>query len=231
MLRGAAAVLREVLKCLCCRNVKLLRVFLHHSLCVKHRGDAPNGFEHQLQPGEGKFAVWFGVIKRNDLVLEQLIQAARVHFVLEFRRAVIDFGADAPAIASIEAFTPPAIEHTQVYASVRRRFHSAGATCFQRTQRMVQPKVDTLYEAARNIAVVVLYENNGGFPTWFTAEFVNLLDQRFACLITRMRFPSKNELHRAGRIVDQAFQSFLIAEQKCAALISSEPPRKTNRSE
>src|SRR6478735_11153162 len=43
-----------------------------------------------------------------------------------------------------------------------------------------------------------------------------------------MRFACKNELHRARRIVHQAFQSFLVAEQKCAPLVSRESSRETD---
>src|SRR5215510_12917036 len=93
---------------------------------------------------------------------------------------------------------------------------------------MVQPKIDTLPETARDVAVVVLYENDASFQTWFTAEFVNLLDERFARFIARMRFPCENDLHRTSWIVHQAFQSFLVAEQKCAAFVSGEPPRETD---
>ena len=62
----------------------------------------------------------------------------------------------------------------------------------------------------------------------FAAEFVDFLDQRFACFIARMRFACENKLHRARRIVHQSFQSFLVAEQKCAALVSRKPPRETD---
>src|SRR3954453_8460173 len=44
-----------------------------------------------------------------------------------------------------------------------------------------------------------------------------------------MRFACENELHRPRCIVRQSLQSFLVAEQKCAALISREPSRETDR--
>ena len=69
---------------------------------------------------------------------------------------------------------------------------------------MVQPEIDSLHEAPRDIAVVVLHENDASFQTWFAAEFVHFLDQRLACFIARMCFACKNELHRARRIVHQS---------------------------
>ena len=136
----------------------MLGVFLHHSLRVEDRRDAANRFAHQLQPGERQFAVRFRVIKRNDLVLEQLVKTGRVDFVLEFGCAVVDLRANGPAVVAVVAFAPPAIEHAQINPAIRCAFHSARAARFQRTQRMVQPKIDSLHEPARDVAVVVLDE-------------------------------------------------------------------------
>ena len=93
---------------------------------------------------------------------------------------------------------------------------------------MVQPKIDSLHEAARDVAVIVLHENDASFQTWFAAELVNLLNKRFACFILWMRFACKDELYWARRIVHQTFESFLIAKQKCATLVGREPPRETD---
>src|SRR5246127_5529984 len=93
---------------------------------------------------------------------------------------------------------------------------------------MVEPKIDSLHEPPRDVTVVVLHKNDASFQAWFAAEFVDFLDQRLPCFIARMRFAGKNELHWARCIVHQAFQSFFVGEQKCAALISYEPPRKTD---
>ena len=226
MRRGAAAVTRKILVRLSCGNIKLLGIFLHHALRVEHGRDATDGFAHQLQPGEGKFAVRFRVIKRNDLVLEQLIQTAGVHFILKFSGAIVDLGANRPAVAAVVAFAPPAIEHAQVNPAVRRRFHSAGAACFQRSQRMVQPKIDPLHEPACDVAVVVLKKNDAIFQAGFAAKFVNLLDQCLACFVARMCFAREDELHRARGIIHQSLQSFLVTEQKRAAFVSDETARK-----
>src|SRR5262249_4803543 len=173
-------------------------------------------------------AVRFRVIKRYDLILEQLIQATGVHFVLKFRCAIIYFGANCPTVASVEAFAPPAVEHAQVNPAVGRRFHPAGAACFQRTQRMVEPKIDSLPKAPRDVAIVVLNENYPRFQTWFATKFVNLLDQCFACFIAWMGFACKDELHWARRIVYQTFQPFLVGKQQCAALVSRKASRETD---
>src|SRR5437879_9311465 len=107
---GAGAVAREIFVSLGCRNIKLFGVLLYHPLRIEDWRDAANGFTHQLQPGEGTFAVRFCVIKRNDSVFEQLIKTARVHFVLKFGGAIIDLGTDGPAVAAVVALRPPAVE-------------------------------------------------------------------------------------------------------------------------
>src|SRR6266478_4107875 len=181
-----------------------------------------------MQPGEGKFTVGLGVIERNDLVLEQLIKTARVSFVLKFNRAIINLGPNRPAVVAVVSFTPPAIEHAEIDPAIWRRFHSAGPACFQRTKRMVQPKIDTLHETARDVAVVIFQKHDAILETGFTTEFINLLDERFACVVTRMRFARENELNGSRRVVKQSFQPFLVAKQKDATFISRETARKAD---
>ena len=50
------------------------------------------------------------------------------------------------------------------------------------------------------------------------AEFVNLLDERLAAFVVRMRFAGEDELHRAGRVVEQTLQTILIAENSAPRL-------------
>ena len=93
---------------------------------------------------------------------------------------------------------------------------------------MVEPKIDALAESARDVAVVVLNKDDAVLQARFAREFVDFLDQPLACFIARMRFAGENELHWACRIIRQSLQSFLVAEQKRAALISGETARKTD---
>src|SRR5438874_6670022 len=67
--RGAI-VLRKVAVSLRRGSVKPLGVFLDHAMSIEDGGDAADRFAHELEPGEGKFAVGLGVIKRDDLILE-----------------------------------------------------------------------------------------------------------------------------------------------------------------
>src|SRR5262245_27962233 len=106
-------------------------------MSVKNRSDATDRLPHQLQPGERKFSVRFGVIEWDNLVLEELVKTGSVHLILEFGLPVFDLATDRPTILAVIAFTPPAIEYAQVEAAVWRKLHSARATCFERTERVV----------------------------------------------------------------------------------------------
>ena len=79
---------------------------------VKNRRDAADRFAHQLQPGQGKFAVGLGIIERNDLVFEQLKKTVCIDFALKFDTPVFEFRGDRPAVVAVVPFAPPAIEHT-----------------------------------------------------------------------------------------------------------------------
>src|SRR6266513_705483 len=181
-----------------------------------------------MQPGEGKFAVRLGVIERNDLVFEQLIKTVRVSFVLKFNRAVINLSPNRPAVVAVVSFTPPAIEHAEIDPAIWRRFHSARPARLQRTKRMVQPKVDTLHETACYVAIVIFQKHDAIFKASVAAQFINLLDKRFACLVTRMRFACENELHGSRRVVEQSFEPFFVAEQEGTAFVGRETARKAN---
>src|SRR5438094_8139354 len=67
--RGAID-LRKVAVSLRRGRIKSLSIFLDHAMSIENRRDAADRFAHQLKPGEGKFAVGLGVIKRDDLIFE-----------------------------------------------------------------------------------------------------------------------------------------------------------------
>src|SRR4030095_12699940 len=135
-----------------------------------------------------------------------------VHFILKFRGAIIDFRANGPAVAAVVPFAPPAVEDAQVDSATGGSLHSAGSARLERTQWMVQPKIDTLHQAARDVAVVVLQKDDAIFQTSFVTELVNFLNESLTTFITWMRFACKNELHRTRRIIQQSLQAFLVAE-------------------
>src|SRR6267378_366963 len=66
----SAIVLRKLAVSLRRRRIKPLGIFLDHAMSIENGRDTADRFAHQLKPGEGKFAVRLGVIKRDDLIFE-----------------------------------------------------------------------------------------------------------------------------------------------------------------
>ena len=78
---------------------------------------------------------------------------------------------------------------------------------------MVQPKIDTLNKPPRDVAVVIFHKHDAIFDTSLATKLINLFDQGLSTFIARMRFTGENELDRPGSVVEQFFQSFLVAEK------------------
>src|SRR5438270_6232742 len=149
------------------RSVKTLGVFFDHSMSVKHGCDAADGFTHELQPSQRKLAVRLGIVEGDDLIFEQLVEAGGVHFILEIDGAVSNLGADGPAIITIVTLAPPAIQHTEIKPTIGWRFHTAGAAGFEWTQRIIEPEIDPLNQAPRNVGVVIFNKNDAIVKTQF----------------------------------------------------------------
>ena len=141
-----------------------------------------------------------------------MVKTARIDFVLKLDRAVIELGANCPAVVTVVTFAPPAIENAKIDPRVRRQFHSTCAARFQRAQRMVEPQIDTLDETTGDVAVIVLDENDAVFEACFATEFVDFLDERLPSFITGMGFARENKLHRPCRIVQQSTEPILVAK-------------------
>src|SRR5436190_23795898 len=93
---------------------------------------------------------------------------------------------------------------------------------------MVQPKINSLYQPACHVAVVVLQKYDASLQARFPAEFINFLDECLTCFVARMCFARENELHRPRGIIHQSFQSLLVAEQERAAFVSGESAREAD---
>src|ERR1700751_6176779 len=127
-------------------------------MCVKHRGNATNGFPHQLKPGERQSSIRLCVIKRNNLVFENVKQAVDVDFRLKLDAAAFDFRSNRPTISSAVTFAPPAIENAKIQATVWRQLHAAGAASFQWPKGIIQPNINSLVKPATDIGILVFNE-------------------------------------------------------------------------
>src|SRR6266849_239796 len=71
--------------------IQSFSVFLNHSVGIKDRSDASHRLAHKLNPGDRNPAVRFGIVKRNNLILQNVEQAFGIDFVLKFRSAIGNF--------------------------------------------------------------------------------------------------------------------------------------------
>src|SRR5271157_1381100 len=141
---------------------------------------------------------------------------------------IFAFLANRPAVFTVVALSPPAIQDTAIRLSIQRCFLAAGTTGLVRANRIVQPEICTGNQVASHIYVVVFQEDNFSPECIAAREAVNLLDQRFAWPVSRMGFACKDDLRRTFRIVQDTSQAFGIAEDERGSLICSKAPRKTN---
>ncbi len=82
---------------------------------------------------------------RQDHVFEFLVKGRRVGLVT-----------DGPAGHVFDtALNPPAVQNAQAGHTVERRLHPAGAGCFERRLRRVEPHIHSGHEEARQIPIVV----------------------------------------------------------------------------
>ena len=168
------------------------------------------------------------VVRRNDIALEQLVEREAIRFILHIRVVVFALLADSPAVLAIVALGPPAIQDTTIRLPVERRLLPACPAGLVWAYGIVQPQVRTGNQVACHINIVVFQENNLPPESVTAREAVDLLDQRFARPIGRVRLARENDLHRAPGIVHDAVQAFRVAEDERRPFVCRETPRETD---
>ena len=214
-------------------RVEAFGVFLHHAVRVEDRHDRADGFAHEIDPRDRKPSVGLRVIERQDLRLEHMEEAVDIHLVLVSRlrrdRALGDFRADGPAILARVRLAPPAVEDAEVQAAARWQFHAARAARFERAARIVQPEVHALIEAAADVVIVVLDEDDAPLEFRHPAEAIHVLDEPLPRLVLRVRLSGEDKLHRPISVVQQPLQALDVAEEQSRALVGRKAPREADR--
>src|SRR4029077_10506056 len=103
---------------------------------------------------------------------------------------------DGKSVGAVVTLAPPAVEDAEVQATMAAGFHAAGAGCFERSARIVQPDIAARYHLPGDMDIIIFHKHHG--PRQFTvfADMDNLLDEPLALVIARVRLARKNELHR-----------------------------------
>src|SRR6476660_829323 len=97
-----------------CGNVHPRRVFLQHSTGRILRDDGPKRLLGHAYPPVGNPVLVSIIVERNDLFFEESIERLGICRVVVLNLETFGHIADSPAVVSIKAFVPPAVEHTHV---------------------------------------------------------------------------------------------------------------------
>jgi hypothetical protein len=130
--------------------------------------------------------------------------------------------------SAFPGLVPPAVERAQIQCAVRRGFHPACATRFERTSRRAQPDVRALSHRTRDGHVVAFQEDQAAAEFGAAAERDDLLDQFFAGVIARVSLSGEDNLHGTARIVQNPRQAFGIAQQQVRAFVRRKSPSEPN---
>ena len=157
-----------------------------------------------LQPAAGQAGVVVaGVEARRDLALDEVVQRGGLEVVAVV--GVVDAvgGRDRPAVLAVVPLVPPAVEDRQVEAAVERGLHARRPAGLERAQRVVQPDVAARVEVLRHRDVVVGQVDDAVPDLGVVGEPHDLLDQRLALVVGRVRLAGDDQLDRSLGVQQQ----------------------------
>src|SRR4029079_6030788 len=102
----------------------LLDILPHPSPGGETRAGQPDRVPHLLDPAERHAARVPVVVERDDLLLEQAVEAVRVRRIGVLRLAA---GLNCPTGEPVVALLPPPVQRPQLRHAIERRLHAARA--------------------------------------------------------------------------------------------------------
>ena len=193
------------------------------------RSDLRDRVLHGLHP---TFAVTLrgaaAVVERNDFVFEQAVDGSSIEFVLLTLVLVSAHIGECPTSTFAIAFIPPTIEYREVHNTIHQSLFTRSTRSFERTCWSVHPNVYTTHEAASQLHVVVVEEDNLTNELRTLRDVVNVLDETLTSTVSRVSLTCKEELHGVVRIVDDFCQTIEVREEEVSTLVSSEAACETN---
>src|SRR5271165_4417996 len=206
------------------RGVVPAGVIADHAVGVYEWAKRADGRLHALNP-LARNAVGPAIVEGgNDIALQQIVERLGFHLVLVLPIGIIFAVADGPAhlpriLRIVPHLVPPAVGHAQVEYAVGRGLHAAGAAGFVRTQRCIQPEIDTLHQIARHRHIVVREEDNAAAEFWITAHLGDATNHFFAGIILGVRLAGKDDLQRTLVVGEHAPQAIEVAEDERGPLV------------
>src|SRR5262245_5981775 len=136
---------------------------------------------------------------------------------------------DGEAVETVIGLSPPSVEDRKIQSAVKHYFLAAGPGGLHRPPRIVQPEIDPLHEAAREIYIVIFDEEHLAGKPRVTHQTGDLLQNLLSRIIARMSFAGEDELNRSLRVVDQRSEHLYVLKDEVGAFIGGEAARKTDR--
>ena len=186
------------------------------------RSDGSDGVLDNLDPVLTVALLILGIVERHDLILKERIDGSGVERVLISLVLIGTLLRKRPSRTLAVAFNPPAVKDGEVDHTIHLGLLTGCAGSLQRTRRRVHPDVDTGNEAARELHVVVLKEDNLTEELGTLADLEDLLDQALTRSVSRMSLAGEEEQNGMLGIVDDLAQTIKICEEQMGALISGE---------
>ena len=103
-------------------------------------------------------------------------------------------GANGPTISSVVTFNPPAVKDTHVGHAIDGRLHAAGAARLAGASWIVEPDIDTCFQVAAHVHIIVFNEGDTTTELMMLGQVVDRLDKMLARIVCRVRLAGKDEL-------------------------------------
>src|SRR5205085_2392041 len=126
-------------------DVYAASVFAHHSVAVEGGRERLDGVARHGDPARGQSPLVAFVEGRDDISFEDAVERFGVASVGLFGRLAYGIFADGPAVATVVAFEPPAVQDRQVESAVQSNLLAARSRRFERSARDVHPNVNRLH--------------------------------------------------------------------------------------
>ena len=191
------------------------------------------GTEHResvadhLHPAR-RHAVLACVVQRHDGLLEQRVQSLGLEVVATIL-VVHTFGRrNCPTVFAVGHLVPPPVEDRQVESAVERRLHPRRSARLHGTYRIVEPHVAACVDVSRHRDVVIGEEDDAVAQFGILGELHDLLDERLAAVVGRMRLTRDDELHRPFRIGEDPAHPVWVTQHQRQSLVGGRPSREAD---
>ena len=165
----------------------------------------------------------------GDLLFEDREQAVGLTQVPAVEIRVVLRRLDGPAVRTVVALVPPAVEDAAVQRAVEGRLHAARPARLERAAGRVQPDVAAVVHRPGDRDVVVGEEHEPAAHVGLAGELLDALDQLLAGRVGWMGLAGEHELHGAVRVMEQAQQPLGVRQQQRRPLVRGEPAGEADR--